>query len=122
MEHQHLQTDGPDGTRLRRDGLVVERIEDDGQVRLRLVGDLDLATGPLLTQLTEIPVGGLLIDMSDVQFLDAAGIRALVALAGGCHREGQPFVLIGVGAFQRRIIELLDLSETLGLAPTPDGG
>jgi anti-anti-sigma factor len=100
----------------------MERVEDAGQVRLCLAGDLDLATGPLLTQLTEIPVGGLLVDMSGVQFLDAAGIRALVALAGGCHREGQSFSLSGMRAFQRRIIELLDLSETLGLAPTPDGG
>lgn len=121
MEQTGTPSSRPDDGHLRRAGLVVERVEDGAQVRLRLTGDLDLATGPLLTQHTEIPVGGLLVDMSDVEFLDAAGIRALVALAAGCRREGQPFALSGVGPFQRRIIELLELSGTLGIAPTSDG-
>lgn len=90
-------------------------------MRLCLAGDLDLSTGPMLTQLAEVPAGGLLVDMSGVEFLDAAGIRALVALAANCQREGQPFELHDVGPFQRRIIELLELSETLGLAPSPSG-
>lgn len=116
MEHPNTPSVTPNGADLRRAGLEVERIEQQGHVRLRLTGDLDLATGPLLTQLAEIPAGGLVIDMAEVRFLDAAGIRALIALAAGCHREGQAFQLSGVGPFQRRIIELLELSETLGVA------
>lgn len=121
MEHPTPSGPASDDTLVRRAGLVVERIAEHGRVRLRLAGDLDLATGPLLTQLAEVPAGGLLVDMRGVQFLDAAGIRALVALAGDCRRQGQPFELGDVGPFQRRIIDLLDLSETLGLAPSKRG-
>jgi anti-sigma B factor antagonist len=120
MEPGTSPVDPTDSERMRRAGLDVQWSHGPSGTVLHLDGDLDLATGPLLSVLSEVPAGGVVVDMGAVRFLDAAGIRALVALASTCHREGQTFSLVHVGSFQRRIIELLELSVTLGLAPSGD--
>jgi anti-anti-sigma factor len=117
MEHGKSPVDDTDHAQLRWMGLGVEWVHAPGRTVLRLDGELDLATGPLLSGLTEVPAGGVVVDMGAVRFLDAAGIRALVELATTCHREGQPFSLVDVGPFQRRVIDLLELTDTLGIGP-----
>lgn len=117
MEPGTSPVDPTDSERLRRAGLDVQWSHGPDGTVLQLDGDLDLATGPLLSGMSEVPAGGVVVDMGAVRFLDAAGIRALVSLASTCRREGQAFSLVHVGSFQRRIIELLELSDTLGIGP-----
>jgi anti-anti-sigma factor len=84
--------------------LVIDRASENGVVELRLHGELDLASSPLLEGEIEEVEGSahsrLVIDLSELEFMDSTGLHVLVAahersLANGHQlslRRGQPAV------------------------------
>lgn len=93
-------------------------------VRVRLIGELDLATGPeLREQITELLAVGfehLIIDLRDLSFLDATGLTLLLALADRARDEGWRLSLIHAHGQVRRICELTNTLSRLPLHPTHD--
>lgn len=68
------------------------RQESDGsEVRLKLVGELDLRTATELSQrLDEVLADGataLTVDLSDLSFMDSTGLRLLIELSNRSERE-----------------------------------
>jgi anti-sigma B factor antagonist len=59
--------------------------------------------------------GRVLIDLSDVTFLDAAMLGALVTERARLSETGSELVLVGVTPWAMRIIDICALRETLGL-------
>jgi len=59
--------------------------EDEGSLRWRLVGDLDLATADRLVETVipriESPDVAVTLDLRDLSFVDSSGIRALISIA-----------------------------------------
>jgi anti-anti-sigma factor len=103
----------------REEALVVIRSEaGSGRVGLRLIGELDLNTVELLeTELRhtcdQAPPS--VIDLTELRFLDLAGLRALVRAVGGDITATAR--IVGAGGIVRRLIELahtprLDTVET----------
>ena len=76
---------------------IHDELLDDGTRVLTVRGELDLATGPVLGQRIRRPlfwkdVGRLVVDLSDVTFIDSSGTNALVlsyAHARALDREVQ---------------------------------
>jgi len=64
-----------------QDGTLYIRILEEDSVRtLSLVGELDLANAETLAaQLEQAAVGELVLDMSELEFIDSTGIALLVA-------------------------------------------
>jgi anti-anti-sigma factor len=64
-----------------KDGTLSIRIIEEDSVRtLALAGELDLAnTATLAAQLDEATAGVLILDMSELEFIDSTGIALLVA-------------------------------------------
>ena len=69
-------------------GLIV--VGDDGQRIVRVSGDVDLSTAPLLEQqLKELLEDGareIVLDIADLRFIDAAGLSVLVRAADRLRR------------------------------------
>jgi anti-anti-sigma factor len=84
--------------------LQIRRIDDEHGVVLALQGELDVSTAPELgAQLAEIEGGNptsLLIDLSELEFMDSTGLTVIIrtrdrAAASGCRllfRLGSPQV------------------------------
>ncbi|MDP9257463.1 MAG: STAS domain-containing protein [Actinomycetota bacterium] len=86
--------------------LVIRGQAESGRVGLRLIGELDLNTAEQLeaelahTRKHSPPS---VIDLSELRFLDLAGLRALQR-AG--HRDAVPARVVGATGIVRRLIEL----------------
>ena len=89
--------------------------QDDGT--LVVAGDIDMAGGPLLeealaardAELAEVGGGDVVVDLSDVPFMDSAGLRTLLGAARRAAGRGVGLELRSVGP---QIIRLLDVTGT----------
>lgn len=80
----------------------------DGRT-VRVIGDLDIATTPEFERVVE-PLGSepgdVVLDASDMTFIDSSGIRAVFALARQLEGSGRLSV-VGVGEQVRRVLDLV---------------
>ena len=61
----------------------------DGGTQLKIVGELDVATAPRLTEaLRDLRAGEVVLDLSELTFLDSCGTRALLELARARNGNG----------------------------------
>ena len=93
--------DGPD--------LGIETVGSDDVVSIRLNGKLDMLTAPLLSEaIEELRTSGsrrFTVDMSDLSFMDLAGLSAL-SVEPGRHPDAPEIAVIGCRASVRRVFEL----------------
>ena len=96
---------------------VRQRHDADGAVRMTLTGELDLsATGGLKARLDEVQQGTrrVRLDLSELEFIDCSGIRAILDAMGQARRAGCRFeVDRSVSPMVGRIVSLGSISEEL---------
>jgi anti-anti-sigma factor len=86
--------------------------EADGIVVLRLSGELDLVSEPILQDALERARGhAARIELADLAFMDSTGLRALL----GAAREFPDLRL--AGPLQAPVRRLLDLTQTHAILP-----
>jgi anti-anti-sigma factor len=108
----------PDQDRRFRSGLFSLESLPDGETRtLRLHGELDLATAPTLEQaLAEaLEAGGaqLILDLSDLNFIDSTGIAILI---GAISRDGdrpEIFFIPSKAPAVARVLKLTGVEERM---------
>lgn len=87
---------------------------------VRVTGELDLYTAPRLENELETLIRGdaahVLVDLSDVSFLDSSGLGVLVAAARRLGRGR--FALAGLGLASRRAIEITGADRLLTILET----
>lgn len=90
-------------------GFSVDRAEREGTVVLALHGELDLATvGQLVEAAAGVaPATQLVIDLTDLEFMDSTGLRTLMNLDVRGRAEGWT---ISLAAPQPQVMRLLKLS------------
>jgi anti-sigma B factor antagonist len=102
--------------------LAVERIEADGYALLAAKGEIDIATSPrLIAALNEAvteTTGPVVVDLSAVEFMDSTGLALLIRAQRRTRRRGRGFAVVCPDGPVRRILELTDMVETLGVRPT----
>jgi anti-anti-sigma factor len=89
--------------------------EGDGRI-VRLVGELDLATYQRAAAALEFGsrqagAGGLIIDLSGLRFIDAAGVGALVRTHNWAVAAGVPMTVRGAGGLVARVLGLCGLID-----------
>jgi anti-anti-sigma factor len=88
----------------------------DGLVRILVHGELDLLTAPVLEDAlvsVESRTEPIVVDLSDLSFMDVSGLRAL-ALAGRRAREkGCRFAVTKCSPMVRRLLELTGMASLL---------
>lgn len=84
-----------------------------GPATLELVGEVDLLTSPMIRrELDRLDVGrgqDLVLDMTQVSFVDCSGIAVLFAAARRCQRNGGRLVLRGLAPQCFRAARLVGL-------------
>ena len=98
---------------------VVSPVRGQHGLHLRLVGELDIATagqlGAATATLTARDLQHLCLDLTDLEFLDAAGLRALLATRALVADHGGQLVLTGVRPLARRVLEITGLEQVLNV-------
>jgi anti-anti-sigma factor len=104
------------------EGFACESFREGGGTRLRVSGALDLATVPILeaelAALHEAGVRRLILDLSELAFMDSTGLRCILQQDAEARRDGFEFSLVaGPHAVQR----VFDVTGTTARLPFIDG-
>lgn len=88
---------------------------------LSLAGELDLDSVDELRAPTEDAVrngpGVVVLDMSELSFIDSSGLALLVELRRMASEAGGELSIVNLPAALRRVVTIAGLTETLGLPP-----
>jgi anti-anti-sigma factor len=100
---------------------IEEHTEPGGRRRLRITGELDLATcSELAARLAAAAERReqVLLDIHDLEFMDSTGLRLLLEAAGEAARDGWNLTITRPphGA----VLRLLELTGTLDVLPVAD--
>ena len=94
----------------------------EGVVVLGMDGEFDLAAAPALReQLAAARAGGprgVVVDMTEVTFLDSSALRELLRADAALRADGAPLVLAGLRPPVARLLELTRTTGLLTVAPT----
>ncbi len=106
---------------LRRTGFSAEVQPEDGQVVVRLQGELDMATSPALDRAltAAVSVGGssVVVDLASLTFMDSTGIAVLL---GGCRRAEEAGQTMVVRSPRRPVLKafrLTGVDQILAIEP-----
>ena len=106
-------------------GLTVRDIAGDGRHRLILSGELDIASAAILedtvTSLCANGASAIVLDLSELTFMDSTGLRAVLAADRLCERKGQSLSVAGASGPVRRLFELTGVSGALRFESDPPG-
>lgn len=93
----------------------VERVELDGQADLRLVGELDMNTADRLAlaldPVFEHGVATLVLDVSELRFIDSSGLRQLVVALNRQRERGGNVVLHAPSAQTLKILDMVGMTS-----------
>ena len=95
---------------------ALEITQLDGERGLRLAGELDLVSAPLLIEAFANMAndggadGQARVDLSDLTFMDSSGLHALVEIARAQNGHG-PLIVEGASAIVLRLFEITDLAR-----------
>lgn len=90
---------------------------------LRLVGDIDASSVELLAEyLAPLPGdrGDVMLDLSEVEFIDSSGLRALIDAHERADRCGRALVLAEPSLVVRRLLDISGLVPYLHIVPSED--
>jgi anti-sigma B factor antagonist len=102
--------------------LWVDRTVDNLAVVVRAVGEVDLATAPLLSAQLElaeavvVPPAPVILDLTGVTFFESAGVNVLLNHHGRCADRGTRLEVIGSRAVIR-VITLAGVDQALQVVP-----
>ena len=90
--------------------------------RLVLSGELDIATAPSLCARLDASRAGrrprLLVDLSQVEFCDSTGLRALLGAASEVRTHGGRFALVcAPGSGVARLLDVVGAAEIIAVHP-----
>jgi anti-anti-sigma factor len=99
-----------------RDGAAIAIVALDGELDLGVLDVLEEAIGRRSDD-----QAGLVLDLSELSFVDSAGIHALVAARDGLEKSGTPSALVVTpGSNVERTLDMTGLLERLASHPDRD--
>ena len=100
--------------------LTVALVPAPDRTVVRLTGESDLSTDPLLTRelarAAALGARAVIVDVSTVRFWDCSGLHALADLTAQLGAAGRQCRIVGAGPATRRLIGLADFASALDLA------
>lgn len=108
---------------------VVEQLRVDvrqaaDRVILALVGELDMASAPLLQHAVED--AGLdsqqlvVLDLGGLEFIDSTGLRVILAVRKTCGERGQELAITQGSQQVERLLAVTGVAEHLKTIPSPE--
>jgi anti-sigma B factor antagonist len=100
--------------------LSITQVTLNGEQRLDVVGELDMASAHALLESVEVfeRTGGevLAIDLAGVTFMDVAGMRVLLEAARRAHRRGSRIVIYNPRRIASRVFSLTAVDQQLEIS------
>jgi anti-anti-sigma factor len=94
-----------------------EVVRDGEAARVRAIGELDMAAAPALAaeiaQLRQAGCPRVIVDLSELSFLDSSGLRLLLDCHAEARRDGHTVALIPGPRAVQRVFELTGTTEHL---------
>jgi anti-sigma B factor antagonist len=90
---------------------------------LRVDGELDLATAPVLAaHLAPLPDGGgdVVVDVSGIRFVDSTGLSVLVQAHHAARSAGRRLVLVAPSLRVRRLLQITGLDDVMTIVDGDD--
>jgi anti-sigma B factor antagonist len=104
--------------------LAVERTSDEGVELVWVEGELDIASAPrligVLNAAVQEALRSLVVDLSDVDFMDSTGLALLINAHRRLARRSKGFAVVCPPGPLRRVFEVTDMVETLHVVPDRD--
>jgi anti-anti-sigma factor len=99
-------------------GLEIEETSNDGLHTLKLGGELDIASAPMLhaavSRICKAGGGvGLTLDLSGLIFIDSTGLAEIILTSQLCDRDGFELNLVPGPRAVQRLFELTGLRDAL---------
>ena len=98
--------------------------EGEGQTRIALVGELDIASAPEFEQgLEKVEAGSpgvLVLDLRKVEFIDSTGLRAVIAADERARSAGRRFVIVRGTPAVERVLSVTQLDQRLEIVDDPE--
>lgn len=96
-----------------------------GAFVIAAAGELDMATATALPDAARRidgaqPGAPVLIDLSEVEFMDSSGLRGLLDARAVIGAAGHPFALLRPSSPVRRVLELVDLGGHMPVVESTD--
>jgi anti-sigma B factor antagonist len=100
--------------------LAVGVFDDAGQRVIRVGGELDLATVPTLAEELDAalnsPSNAVVVDMSELEFIDSTGIAVIVRAIGTSNGSARLKFVPSRAEGVNRVLEMTGVSERMTLA------
>jgi anti-anti-sigma factor len=95
----------------------------NGVVVAHLMGNLDISAGTPFRECAEIEArtGDLILDMAQVDFMDSAGLAALVVVIRGRKSAGHRCVLAAPTPIVAKILQITAIHQLSPIEPTLEG-
>jgi anti-sigma B factor antagonist len=78
---------------------------------MKLIGEVDLATAPKLREaLAEYGTSEVVLDLSELTFMDSSGLGVLLTFAGSRNGNG-PVVLLDPPSWIERLFDIVQLEQ-----------
>jgi anti-sigma B factor antagonist len=111
----------------RPDPFSVDEHEEAGVKVLHVAGELDIATAPRLCARLDANRAGrsprVLVDLTDVDFCDSTGLRALLGAASEVRAHGGHFAIVCPPRGDvARLLEIVGASEWMVIHSDPESG
>lgn len=105
----------------------VDEHEESGVKVLHVAGELDIATAPRLCARLDATRAGrkprLLVDLTDVDFCDSTGLRALLGAASEVRAHGGRFAIVCPPSGDvARLLEVVGAGEWMAIHADPASG
>jgi anti-anti-sigma factor len=99
--------------------LTVALVPAPDRTVVRLTGESDLSTDPLLTRelarAAALGARAVIVDVAGVRFWDCSGLHALADLTAELDTAGRQCRIVGAGPATRRLIGMADFAGALDL-------
>jgi anti-sigma B factor antagonist len=87
----------------------------DGRLVVRLSGEIDLSNSELIHRRIEetmSPASSMVIELTEVKYLDSQGLRVIKQLVDKSFRDGITLQIVAPeGTFSRQVLDLATMSE-----------
>jgi anti-sigma B factor antagonist len=104
--------------------LLIDVSREGKRVVLRLDGELDLASVPLLESEVELAMlddtATIVLDLRGLEFLDSTGLRTILLLDKRSSERGQTFALVRGSEQVQRLMSMTRVDEHLKIIATPE--
>jgi anti-sigma B factor antagonist len=101
--------------------IEVDRQGDNAVIGLH--GELDLASAPAFSaRFEEIgngDPGAIIIDLSQLEFMDSTGLRSILTAREHCDQSGRRFAVVPGGRQVSRLLEIARVEKHLNLISSP---